>query len=719
LASSDAVRLAAACLALFALGACAREEPPRDEAWSKRSVEVLLGRKPRGMREVRAIADLVRATDRRTVARVLMGAPEFERRWSDWLLDELQIDRLYELRAGNCWLAPRRASDGDHGELAAFLRDHDPTDAAPGGEFGMADVVRSSLRLDDLTPVYRANLFAMLRTAYSRCINVPPIENDLVNRRTIGAMVNQIYAHRNLDCAPCHNADYSTTFSADPATNRFWPIPGEFEAALYGSSGGRPPDEFYAPFRRLGVVHWPDTIPDGGVVPGAQGVEPWNLHALCGQFEPASAIPPDDAVAAGYFLEPMPSGGSVWDVEAALHRGIEALDRLSPPYDPVAIAAEPDPAFAFLLAVRVAHQAWLAVMGAPLTVAHGFPRNPAQRDTLRALAERLIASRWSLRALLEEIVADPLYDLPIPTVADGDPAGYALPAVLQPFATYEEDPAARANSVGDGIHRGDARMLLDAASEALGWPLPDRFPSEGDSYFEASIGVATDALHAGFAGLDFQSLLAWEGRMAACLPPMTIRHDDGSGDPSSPSCAGRCDRVSDFEACGCDRSCEILGDCCADYAATCLADARPPADWIDALGDAAATEASAHPESPPTVRDAVSALKDRLITQPQVEADEEAAVAALVGAPSLDTPLGALPGWKAGLRRYCGALLETPDFLLSGMPATNQPPPPPRLVVGQDRYRDHCERLAALAAPVGVTVRCSDDGLQATRAAGP
>jgi hypothetical protein len=82
-------------------------------------------------------------------------------------------------------------------------------------------------------------------------------------------------------------------------------------------------------------------------------------------------------------------------------------------------------------------------------------------------------------------------------------------------------------------------------------------------------------------------------------------------------------------------------------------------DFIDALAVAGAANADA------TVRDLVAALKDRLIGEPMVGSpEEEAALAGLFGGP-LEAPANMTSA--AALRRLCGAIVGSPQFLLQGM----------------------------------------------------
>jgi hypothetical protein len=154
-----------------------------------------------------------------------------------------------------------------------------------------------------------------------------------------------------------------------------------------------------------------------------------------------------------------------------------------------------------------------------------------------------------------------------------------------------------------------------AASAAL-WngltliqPFPDEFgggsgiPPNADSVeFQRSVGVYLRNSEPGFRGLSFQARLAWEDRFGSCAKP------NGS------------------------------------------------ADFIDELLATAGADA--------TVKDVVLAVKDRIISEPVVHTDEEAALTTLLGA--LTGPAASIDETK--LRHFCGVLLGSPQFALSGIP---------------------------------------------------
>lgn len=648
-----------------------------DEAWVKRTVQALLGRKPHGMQEVRALVALVAATDRPSVARGLMRSQDFEDRWADWLMDELRVNRIGDKAHGTCYGPPKRPEDA--GEVAAFIRDNPPTKSQTDLAFNMTDVLRSSLRLDDLSPLYRAHLFAMLSKPIQGA-NVADLELDITRRQDFGEVFEATYLDRGIVCAGCHNSEWSVTDHPDPAQDRFWPIPGRFEAAVYGASTGGKELAFYSAFRHLGVV-----MKTGGI-------RPWHMDGSCGRFNTKASLDDDPAGWETFFVSPLAKKASVWDVEAALRTGAASIvDGLVVDPDTLAVAG-PD-AFAWLVAVHVSNRAWRAVHGSPLVLVHHFPRNEAQRSILWELTDRFVSHGWSLRALLEAIVTHPLANQLAPLDGCGE-SPYLLPPVFDPWVIAEEDPALWLNGPGDMVHRAGARVLLRMASQALGWPTPLAFPSGGDEQFQKAVGVFVKDGEPGFDGVDFQGMLTWENRYGACDPPPLAAGEAGS-------CVGACGGQA-LAGCWCDPPCVGYGDCCADYKTVCVDGVVPPkevqADWIDALAAAATAHDAAHPADPTTLRRVAAALSDRLLTAPDLAPEQEALIAALYGTATLDAAALGVKDWVARTRTVCGALLQTPQFWLAGLAPPDQQTTP-ELVVDGATFQAACERWAPLVLP--------------------
>ena len=71
------------------------------------------------------------------------------------------------------------------------------------------------------------------------------------------------------------------------------------------------------------------------------------------------------------------------------------------------------------------------------------------------------------------------------------------------------------------------------------------------------------------------------------------------------------------------------------------------------------------------------------------------------------------------MRYYCGVLLSTPQFLLTGVAGATQETAP-KLTVGPDTYSDHCEYWANIIYDPNVwTVTCYDDTVVVTPFAPP
>ncbi len=117
----------------------------------------------------------------------------------------------------------------------------------------MLDLARSAVALDDLTPVYRAQLFPLVSLPITAA-NVPDIEAELARREDFGSTFDATYLHRDIVCLGCHNSERSVTDSTDPARDRHWPLDGNVDLALYGMAAGEAPAVAHAMFRVDGFV---------------------------------------------------------------------------------------------------------------------------------------------------------------------------------------------------------------------------------------------------------------------------------------------------------------------------------------------------------------------------------------------------------------------------------------------------------------------------------
>ena len=124
----------------------------------------------------------------------------------------------------------------------------------------MGDVILSSLRLDDMTPAYSADLFARMGAPITGG-NVTREEIEVTNRAYYGKLFESQYLGRTTECLQCHTTGWSTTNSDDPDEDRHWPVyeGNYFELAVYGEFDmDNPLDEadVHALFRHAGFVDY-------------------------------------------------------------------------------------------------------------------------------------------------------------------------------------------------------------------------------------------------------------------------------------------------------------------------------------------------------------------------------------------------------------------------------------------------------------------------------
>ncbi|HEU5077094.1 MAG TPA: hypothetical protein VFU02_23045 [Polyangiaceae bacterium] len=559
-----------------------------DQAFLRRVFLAIVGRRPRGQGEIAAVEAAlagVRAqaaagddprAPRRVVVRALMEEPAFRRRWADFFMDTLKVARSGPKSLEACYGEPS-SELFDDGELARFVRDHAPeTGEPPSPGFSMHELTRSALQLDDLSVLYRAHLFAMMSKLLTG--NASEQEVELARRNDFGATFETVYTNRNLECLPCHNSEYSVTGDSDPELNRFWPVAGSFERALFGRPSGPPAEDSTSGsaslrtrsmFRVLGVVNSEGRAPFG-----------WD-GARCGSFEVPNTDDPLGVDA--YFGSVRGRRASVWDLERSLRRGVELL---ALPVDTAGATTagetdftDPDVAFAYLVGLNIVERVWSEVVGTNLTIAHHFPRTSVQREVLATLTNAFVKSRFSLKVLLLEIVSLPLFNQLPPSAACEAP--YPLPRVFDAWADAEEKPEMRGNSLGDAVFPVSPRLLRRSLHEALEWPAYPEYPEAGSSEesLQLALGFALRDSEPGQRALDFQGRLAWEAAYGACAP-------------------------------------------------------LAPEDFVSVLAAKALALGAA------SVRDAFVALKDRLLGSSEVSDPERVRIEALIGMP-LDSPVPA------------------------------------------------------------------------------
>jgi hypothetical protein len=689
-----------------------------DQAFVRRAVLGVLGRRPYSQAEVNLYTDLIEAVDeadgvtaeekhgppgsvlrrsRKLVLEALFQKPEYAPRWEELYRDFIRVQRIEEQFNGPCFATPLNE---DPAAAASYVRD-EPVDAdgAEIGPFSMYDVVKGSIAIDDVTPIYTANLFAMLTKTYLGA-NALPVALELTRRRDFGAWFDAVYLHRDVVCLGCHNSEFSVTQSANPLTNRHFPVPALLEKSVFGSSTGpatlagyQGDDRMHAALRFNGFVNDCDPTPytqaeaeEYWYNPGCSTPEesvhfclseavceseflargqstPWGMTPDCGRFVAPDAVKVDIAGVEAKFGSVTGVRASAWKLSAALRRGFETLREEGLGAGADGEVGDPDKAFAYLVALNVAEKVWLEIVGTPLTIPTRFPRNAAARDELLHLTDAFVASGFSNQALLEAVFASPYVNLASPEAGCGDVA-YAAPAVFDPWVIAEEDESKRKNSAADGVVSLTSRAATSALYAALGWSVPERaaFPDlyyadpedpllsflETERQFQGEVGFYLKNSEPGFRGFDFQARLGWENRFATCqkLP-------------------------------------EIAGD-----------------DFIDEL------VASVNVEGQATVGDLVVALKDRLLGRAVVAPGaEQAALEAMLGAP-LDSDASLLPEAGARLREICGVFASSPQFLLNGIPSADGDAVP-KLTPEAADYAALCAELAGVALH-GVSISCHD-----------
>jgi hypothetical protein len=654
-----------------------------DAAWVERAMLFLLGRRPHGAEEIARWEQIVAAHGRDVAARALLRSPMAADRWQDFLQDALAVARIGDRADISCFGEPMLAAP-DPG-LAAWIATADARQSWPE-PFNMTDVLQSAWLADDMSAPYRLHLFARMRLPQQGA-NVGPRALEAQARKNFGDGFTHVWLNRDMTCLPCHNSRSAVTDRPDPAEDRHWPAPGQFEDALFGSPIGRDEASAFQVFRTIDVTTFDPAV----------GVAPFGLDARCGLLVPPEAVPEADYLGeSGYFLRDLGQSGSVWDVEAALRAGVDTIAGSGLAVDEVG-AVDGEAAFAWMVAQNFVGQVWKEAMGERLTVANYFSRNRAQLDRLVGLTDAFARSRFSARGLLEAIVADPLFNLAAPARCEAQ--AYGLEAVVNPWSWNEADPLRRGNGAGDVVRRWPARTLLRAAHDALGWPPPARFPADGsiEQEVSAAIGAFQRESEPGFGGTDVQGILAWASYIGACTLPGVGAGDGCTATPTVPTCDG-C--ACEAAVCGSDPYCcevqwdEVCVEMCAATEAGCggAAEADADADVIAQLIQLAR-------ERDATVRELVEAVRDRLTARGPVSDAERGPLEALIGA-SLDAPVSTVADLDVGVRLACGATLVGGDWMLSLDAGSPGPAPALRLPDAG------CEEAAGWLAAVGVSWSC-------------
>lgn len=690
-----------------------------DQAFVRRAILGVLGRRAFSQAEVNVYTQIMQQIDvadglsdeeklakpeaelrhsRKVVLEALFKQPEYAKHWADLYRDYIRVQRIEELANKDCFASPLSE---DPVAAAAYVRDQPASAPGTGNTpFNMYDVIAGSMALDDMTPIYTANLFAMLSKTYLGA-NALPAALELTRRRDFGAWFDASYLHRDTVCLNCHNSEFSVTQSADPKTNRHFPLPALLEKSLFGESTGPKTfggyeggDREHAPLRYYGFVnscsdeqHTQEQAEMEFYNPGCATkdepihycsteavcesdfvkkgrAKPWGWAESCGRYLSAEQVPSDIAGVEAKFGTVTGLRSSPWGLADSLRAGFEKIRGKGLGVDPdTGEVADPDQAFAYLVAMTVSENVWLEIVGTPLTIPTRFPRNAAARDQLAFLANTFVRSGFSNQKLLEAVFASPYLNLAAPSEGCGD--AFTAPAVFDPWVIADQDPVKRKNSAADAVVSLTTRTASSALYAALGWARPDvvAFPDtytlqDGDPQgdlirserqFQSEVGFYLKSSEPGFRGFDFQARLGWENRFATCS--------------------------------------KLPGE-------------EAP-DFVDQL------VASVSSAGKGTARDLVLALKDRMIGQASIdEAKEKPALEAVLGS-TLDADASTVPDLAPALRKVCGVVASSAQFLLMGIPPADGSAVP-KLTPSAASYASVCAGVAS-AGLTHATLTCHPD----------
>ncbi len=701
-----------------------------DQAFVRRAILGVLGRHAYGQAEVNVYTDIISQVDamdgydpnapisapittlrhgRQVALNALLASPDYQANWAELYRDFVRVQRIDEQVNAQCAAARVRTTDAK--QVAAWVRDQ-PPDVGGDGKAAptFADVIFGSIELDDITPIYTENLFTMVNKTYAGA-NALPVALELSRRSDFGAWFDGAYLNRDMVCLGCHNSEFSVTQSSDPATNRFYPVPGLFEKALFGDSTGpglvgdySGADRLHGSMRRaqfyndcttasstqITAATTAGTLPtcaSGDTVQSCASaatlqcksaaaklyaVQPWGINSACGAFIAPAALPIDQAYVEARLGNVSGYRTSMWDVATSLRGGFNKLEVEGLGADSDGNIADPDKAFGYLVSMNIVEKVWREIVGTPLTIANYFPRNAASRDQLWSLTETFIKSGYSNKALLSAIFASPYLNMAAPDAGCAT-SPYDAPRIFDPWRTAEPDPVNQGNGVSDGIQAISARTQAHAAYAALGWPLAPYDSVMPDTRSDATVaaygqtvatvnGVKTNLIEnqfqtetgfylkssqPGFRGLDFQGRLGWEDRFAQCKKV---------GNNTAP-------------------------------------------DVIDGL------VASVKPGTT-TIGELVKVLKDRIMGETTItDTTEKSLMQSIVGS-SMDADPTTLADLNGTLRQVCGAMITSPQFLMLGVQPKDGTDVP-ALTPTVNSYQTLCTAVAALPLSDKLSITCT------------
>lgn len=669
-----------------------------DESFVKRLIPLAQGRKPESIREVRLLVSMIEQLDmrgedgRRIVALGLLRGDAYLDRYKDYLYEELRVNLSGDRRNETCYDV--QGAEADTPELAAWIRDNPVTAQYPGETFWMPDVTYSALRLDDMSPLLRAETFARLSAPFIAG-NVTDDELEQMRVEHYGRLFESTMMGRTTDCLECHRAEFSVTDSAQDAFDRHYPLPGYLELGAYGPEADEASTQrSYAIFRYEGFAEGQvDTLVNGGVSGG--NITPFGFAYACGGVD----LTPQQGPLQwdGYFMGDHPVDATLVDLDADMRTGFDTLRERG-----LEIAGDesvdPAAAGAYLMSMHVANRMWTHALGFGLQVANGFPRNAHQRDVLEELTNDFVSTEFSLRHLVADVATHAYFNQSPPDTCSAS-TPYNMPPVFDPFSREASDPSMTANGVGDTVHRYGARVLLDSIAQSMWWSRPDVFGPETDE-IPGAFGEP------GGCGANMPDVPCVDAPRDA-----TVLRDVGGFISDSDSGFNGTDllvmlRLENEFGQGLDPG--MHGDCTGPLGAVCAS-----ADWVTQLIDAA----QAQPEA--LLYDVAVAVKDRMITDPAIDPGAETdTLEALMGV-SLDATVAEVgPGAaEQAARRLAGMLTNTPQFMLAGVPSPDvDPADDPVLVVAGTGTEALCGVLAAAVLDnpgdgVSVGYTCSASGI--------
>lgn len=817
----------------------ARESDAGNYSFVRQMVPLLQGRKVKGYDEIKVLADLIAETDRGLVIDVMTSendfyTDEYIENWADIIVDWMRAHRQTKSQS-TCFGSPRISTNTAN--LASYIYYNTP-DASSSGyseggtpvDFNMSDVLRSSLKWDNLAPAYLAYLFPLVNKPLS---GAEIIEQN--KRADLGATLTHVYTHRQMTCMGCHNSVSSTT-GPESFWNRHYPVFGNFEKAIYGSNTGRDSREVEALLRTT--------------VSGSN--KPWGMED-CGSFRDQASMPDDTLThpdtgtfLESYFVQSHGRQGSVWNLEEILHNGVTKLASSGlvrgpdgdtqiacqfcesscsdgmPVTDPAAAAREAavqtlvnercvtchlnfhdgwaganwkdswiadglvvpgdaasstvisrvtsttsrmppsfatgstpggtalntpltptevdvirdwinglttatgdcgmcssllcdenlvdgEAAFAHTVASKIVSNTWSEIFGPQLTIPNYFSRSSGQGSIMWNYTENVfIPNNWSLKSIIKEMLTSEYFNRKPPLTSAGD-FTFEMPLFFDPWvegdprfppralpgwepgsttsptpdASYSADTNVEKgfhnNAMTEAIHRYTPRSLLYSIHAGLGWPAPPRFSSSAypNDELRKSIGQFWRDAEPGFKEVDFQGLLMWE------------------------SVHGRCNKPSGF-----------TGD-----------------DWIDKLITKVVEFNAANPGADITHRDLALILKDWVLGYGHIQtaiADnpqgmtqtEHQLLTSLFGTlndPALVATTSQQDALETKMRDYCGALVETPQFMLTGIAPTELGEKPRLRVCNNETeacsYQEICETFRPYFSRRSISLACNENSL--------